>query len=121
MLAKPNLAQEPDFELGGVRISPSAGLMSRDEVVVRVEPRVMQVLLTLTRAEHHTISRDQLIETCWDGRIVTDNAISRALAELRGIARQFDPAPFVVHTIPKVGFRLQAPASGHPQAPETLG
>lgn len=114
MLAKSNLAQEPDFELGGVCISPSAGLMSRGEMVVRVEPRVMQVLLTLTRAEHHTVSRDQLIETCWDGRIVTDNAISRALAELRGIARQFEPPPFVVHTIPKVGFRLEAPDSGHP-------
>jgi DNA-binding winged helix-turn-helix (wHTH) protein/TolB-like protein len=118
MLAKPNLAQEPDFELGGVCISPSAGLMSRDALVVRVEPRVMQVFLTLVRAEHHTVSRDQLIETCWDGRIVTDNAISRALAELRGIARQFEPPPFVVHTIPKVGFRLEAAQPGHPPAPE---
>lgn len=118
MLAKPNLAQEPDFELGGVRVSPSAGLMSRGALVVRVEPRVMQVLLTLVRAEHHTVSRDQLIETCWDGRIVTDNAISRALAELRGIARQFEPPPFVLHTIPKVGFRLEAAIADHPPAPE---
>ncbi len=45
------------------------------------------------------------------------------IALLRGLARQFDPPPFQLHTLPKIGFRLQAaePHDAGPPAPAAAG
>ena len=94
--------------LGGVQVSPSRGLVSNGASEHRITPQVMQALLALLRAQGRTVTRDELADACWDGRIVSDDAINRVIALLRGLARQFDPPPFELHTIPKVGFRLDA-------------
>jgi DNA-binding winged helix-turn-helix (wHTH) protein/tetratricopeptide (TPR) repeat protein len=101
-----SLAQEPDFRLGGVDVSPSRGVISDGAVEHRVRPQVMQALLMLLHSEGRTVTRDELADACWDGRVVSDDAINRVIALLRGLARQFDPPSFELHTIPKVGFRL---------------
>lgn len=88
-------------------MSPSRGLVSDGVAERRVTPQVMQALLVLLRAEGRTVTRDDLADACWDGRIVSDDAINRVIALLRGLAREFRPAPFHLDTIPKVGFRLR--------------
>lgn len=120
------LGQEPDFSLGGVQVSPSRGIVSDGATEQRVTPQVMQALLVLLRAEGRTVTRDELIEACWDGRIVSDDAINRVIALLRGLARQFEPPPFQLETIPKIGFWLDAmaldaaPADGPPVLASSL-
>lgn len=69
------------------------------------EPRVMQVLLALCDVKGAVVSRDELIRRCWDGRIVGDDSINRAIAEVRRVARATGSA-FAVETIPRVGYRL---------------
>jgi len=103
-----DLASEPDFELGGLRVSPSACRVHGAGLDEHVEPRVMEVLVMLARAGGATVTRDQLVDACWGGRIVSEDAITRIVAKLRTLARQLHPAPFEVETIPKVGFRLVA-------------
>jgi tetratricopeptide (TPR) repeat protein len=75
----------------------------------------MEVLVVLARQAGRTVSRDQLIDACWGGRIVSDDAVNRVLAQVRALARLQDPPPFVLETVPKVGVRLipgaAAPAS----------
>lgn len=72
----------------------------------RLEPRMMQVVVALARADGGTVSRDELVEACWEGRIVSDDAIARIIAKVRNLARLTDPPAFAIETIPKVGFRL---------------
>ena len=110
-----DLAREADFQLGGLTVSPSACSTRGPAGERRVERKVMEVLLALTRRIGATVSRDQLIDACWGGRIVSDDAVNRAIAQVRNLARGFDPPPFVLETIPKVGFRL-IPSDG-PAAP----
>lgn len=113
-----DLAREPDFPLGGLSISPSACRVRGPGLDRRVEPRIMEVLLVLTRSGGATVTRDQLIDACWGGRIVSDDAVSRAIAQVRSLARGVEPAPFVLETIPKVGFRLTVAEHGiEPPAP----
>src|SRR4051812_20824731 len=62
-----DLAKEPAFGRGGVRVRPPAlgvELSARREIL---EPRVMQVLTALAQAGGEVVSRDELIERCWDG------------------------------------------------------
>jgi DNA-binding winged helix-turn-helix (wHTH) protein/tetratricopeptide (TPR) repeat protein len=102
------LAHEPDFELGGARVRPSACAVRSADRESRIEPRMMEVLIVLARAAGRTVTRDELIDACWGGRIVSDDAIARIIAKLRGLAREFEPAPYALETLPKVGFRLIA-------------
>ncbi len=71
-----------------------------------VEPRVMEVLLTLARARGEVVTRSQLIERCWNGQIVGEDAVSRAIGEVRRLARTVAGEGFRVETITKTGYRL---------------
>ncbi|WP_293361769.1 winged helix-turn-helix domain-containing protein [Phenylobacterium sp.] len=103
-----DLAHEPDFNLGAMTISPSACRVRMGSTEKRLEPRMMQVLVALARAQGATLSRDELVEACWEGRIVSDDAVARIIAKVRALARGAEPPPFTLETIPKTGFRLTA-------------
>jgi DNA-binding winged helix-turn-helix (wHTH) protein/tetratricopeptide (TPR) repeat protein len=107
-LAPIDLAHQSDFELGGLQVRPRLLEVVAPTKVQRVEPRIMQVLVALWLRRGAVVSRDELIGSCWNGVVVGDNAIHRAVAGVRrlgeiGVAGA--PA-FTVATIPKVGYRL---------------
>lgn len=70
-----------------------------------LQPRVMQVLVRLAQADGDVVSRDDLIETCWGGRVVGEDAITLVMMKLRKLAARSGGA-FAVETIPRVGYRL---------------
>jgi len=101
-----DLAREADFRLGGLQVSPSTREVERDGQREALEPRVMQVLVALYRAKGAVVSRDDLIVRCWEGRIVGEDAINRAIWRLRKLAEADGDANFTIETIPRVGYRL---------------
>lgn len=117
--ARVELAREPDFDLGRCRVRPSVCEVVLPSGVQRLEPRVMQVLVALARADGAVVSRDDLIASCWAGRIVGEDAINRCIG---GVRRAFsaDDAGVSVLTVPRVGFRLDVappPPAEQPAAP----
>lgn len=103
-----DLGRTPDFALGPLRIRPSTCEVEAGERREVMQPKAMQVLVALSRAEGAVVSRDRLIDECWDGRVVGEDAINRAVAKVRAIADLTGPPAFEVETIPRVGFRLKA-------------
>lgn len=75
---------------------------------VRLQPRQMQLLLRLAREPGTVLRREQLIEDVWEGRYVNDEALSRAIAELRQLLADDPRAPRYIETVPKLGYRLIA-------------
>ena len=80
-----DLAHEPGFILGGISVRPGLRQLVRDSdgAEEMVEPRVMQVLVALARAKGAIVTRDELIRDCWEGRVVGEDAINRALSRVR--------------------------------------
>jgi TolB-like protein/cytochrome c-type biogenesis protein CcmH/NrfG len=101
-----NLAETPDFDLGGLRISPARRQVRMNGDEHELEPKVAQVLVALAAARPSVISRDRLIDQCWDGRIVGDDALNRCIVALRHLAKEFSPEPFSIETVPRVGYCL---------------
>ena len=101
-----NLAEEPAFELGGLQVRPSELRVEMDGTSHQLQPRIMCVLVALVGAKAAVVSRDRLIEQCWDGRIVGDDALNRCILALRHLAQQFSPQPFDIQTVARVGHRL---------------
>src|SRR5919106_524916 len=108
-----DLASEPEFSLGSMRVRPAERAVSVNGERRSLQPRVMKVLVALANARPEVVSRDRLIELCWDGRVVGDDALNRCVLALRHLAQEFTPPPFAIETVPRVGHRLvEAPMEG---------
>ena len=124
------LAHEAPFDLGPLRIEPATRQLRCGARAITLEPRVMQVLVVLARADGGIVTRDELIARCWDGRIVGDDAINRVISRIRTLAGNFGAGEWTVETITKVGYRLllsgglrddaDAPATSEIPAPAAI-
>jgi tetratricopeptide (TPR) repeat protein len=63
------------------------------------------VLVALADAAGTVLTREDLLRLCWDNRIVGDDAINRAVAEVRRTTAMVG-ASFEVETVPRIGYRL---------------
>ncbi len=105
-----NLAREPRFRLGGLEVRPATREILHAGGREMVEPQVMSVLLTLAKARGEVVTRDDLSAACWDGRIVSDDAINRVLSRIRKLAELTGGRDFTLETITRIGYRLVATA-----------
>lgn len=101
------LAHEPAFVLGSLHVTPALRLVTRaDGATTIIEPRLMQVLTAMCRAQGAILSRDDLIECCWNSVSVGNDAINRVIVGLRKLAAGSGEGSFSIETIRKVGYRL---------------
>lgn len=117
------LAQELPLALGPLQIDPALRRVAHEDGREEfLQPRVMQVLVALVRAEGQILSRDDLLRSCWSGLIVGEDAIDRVIGRLRRLADWAGGGAFDVQTITKVGYRLTyrdarpSPAHRRPRA-----
>lgn len=107
------LAHEPPFGLGAAWVRPALGEVEAAGQRIRLQPRVMQVLVCLAQAEGEAVSRDDLVERCWAGLAVGEDAINRCVQRLRRLERE-TPGAFQIETLPRVGYRLLAAGRAEP-------
>lgn len=101
-----DLAQEPEFDLGSLRVRPAKCKVESDGATQILQRRVMQVLVVLAQARGSVISHKDLVTRCWRGLSVSDDAIFRCISRLRKLAAGYADPPFAIETIPGVGYRL---------------
>ncbi|MEO5938798.1 MAG: winged helix-turn-helix domain-containing protein [Sphingomonas sp.] len=100
------LAYEQSFRIGEAEILPATREVRFAGQAFVLEPRVMQLLIALHRAEGAVVNKDDLLQSCWEGRIVGEDAINRVVSRLRGVAQKEAGQQFRIETITKVGYRL---------------
>lgn len=107
MEGRVDLAHEAPFRLGALEVRPALRQLARADGSEEVlEPRVMQVLVALARADGGIVGRDDLTRSCWEGRVVGEDAINRVVSRLRRAAEGIGEGSFRIETITKVGYRL---------------
>ncbi|MEP3278995.1 MAG: alpha/beta fold hydrolase [Stappiaceae bacterium] len=90
-----------------------------DGVLTTVEPQVFDLLKLFAENAGALISHDQLIETIWAGRIVSDSAISARISAARSAIGDDGTRQQVIKTVPKRGFRFLAEVSANSGNPGT--
>jgi len=100
------LAHERSFRIGDAEFHPATREVRFAGRTAIIEPRVMQTLIALQRAGGAVVNKDDLLRSCWEGRIVGDDAINRVISRLRGVAEKEAGRAFRIETITKVGYRL---------------
>ena len=96
------------FRLGSKTIWPLQGRIESPAGTLRLEPRVMDLLVYLAASPGQVVSRDAIIKDVWRGTLVTDDVISRSIYLIRKALS--DPgdedSQRIIQTIPKRGYRL---------------
>ncbi len=114
-----DLAKVEPFHLGVLEILPLTRQVRCGDRSVTLEPRVMLVLVALAQAKGDVLTRDELIDLCWNGVIVGENAIQRAISRIRELAVSLGGGSIELETITKVGYRMhvRGAVSVEPAAP----
>jgi len=97
------------FDLHGLTVEPQDGTISGPMGQVQVDPQVMAVLVLLFQRAGNVVSREELLERVWQGRVVSDDAISRCIYQLRRHMSQAGGSSryrSLIETLPKRGYRL---------------
>jgi TolB-like protein len=68
----------------------------------------MQTLLFLAENQGQTLTREQFFDSVWQGLVVNEEALSRAISLLRTALEDKAQSPKYIQTIPGIGYRLIA-------------
>ena len=98
-----------DFQLGPWLIRPGVNTISKNGFTVRLEPKVMEVLVCLASQAGEPVSKDVIFKTVWPDTFVSDDALIRSISELRRAFEDDAREPRFIETIPKRGYRLLVP------------
>jgi len=80
--------------------------LRRGGEVVAIEPQVFDLLVHLVRNHDRTVSKDELFDAIWKGRIVSDAALSSRIKAARKAVGDNGDDQVLIRTIQKRGFRF---------------
>lgn len=96
------------FYVGQWLVEPASGYIRQKNSEVKLEPKVMSVLVYLARHSGHVVSRQELEDSIWADMIVSYDALSGSIIKLRKALGDDSHAPCFIETISKKGYRLIA-------------
>lgn len=93
-------------------LDPAARELRHDGTLVKMEPKVYELLVYLIENRARVLSRDDIIADVWKGRIVSDSAISSCIKAIRKAVNDDGSAQRLVKTVHGRGFRFVGEVSG---------
>jgi TolB-like protein/DNA-binding winged helix-turn-helix (wHTH) protein len=112
-----------DFRIAAWLVQPRLNTISNNGTTVRLEPKVMEVLVCLAQHAGEPVSKEDLLQTVWPNTFVTDDVLKRSISELRRVFEDDVRESRIIQTIPKRGYRLLVPVEpvdGKPASQEPL-
>jgi TolB-like protein len=96
------------FEFADHSLDVARRELRRGGEPIAVEPQVFDLLLHLLRNRDRVVSRDDLIEAIWGGRIVSDSAVTTRINAVRRALGDSGAAQKMILTVPRKGVRFIA-------------
>ena len=102
--------------------------LRRRAAVVPLEPKVFDLLVYLVEHRQRVVTKDDLLASLWNGRIVSESAVSTRINAARAAIGDNGEEQRLIKTMPRVGLRFvgevreqpgqrQPSANGGPNAP----
>jgi TolB-like protein len=92
---------------GPFLLDAARGTLSRDGAPVPLGQRALAVLAALAEAAGRTVAKEELLARAWPGAIVEEGNLTVQIAALR---KAMGEGQGWILTVPRVGYRLAAPA-----------
>jgi len=106
-----------DFRFADFEIDLARRELRRGGAIVHIEPQVFDLLVHLIRNRDRIVSKDELIEVIWHGRIVSEAALSSRISAARRALGDSGNDQSLIRTMYKRGFRFVGEPQGAASAP----
>ena len=101
-LPKTSGRRRAPFRLGDLEIRPDSGEVHGPRGTARLRPLLVDILVRLAAEPGEVVRRETLLEEVWPRRMVNDEVLSRAIAELRTALGDDARAARYIETLPKI-------------------
>src|SRR5262245_37216027 len=96
------------LKVNNCSIDTGAYELRRSEELVPVEPQVFDLLVYLLKNRDRVVSKDELIAHIWNGRVVSDAALSSRIKAVRQAIGDDGASQTCIRTVHRRGFRVVA-------------
>ncbi len=97
-----------NYKFGSFELNIRNQQLLCDDVSQDIEPQVFDLLVYLAENAGTLVTQDDLIESVWRGRIVSDSAISARISAARAAVGDNGSKQEIIKTVPRKGFRFIA-------------
>src|SRR6185369_10950092 len=97
---------EMQYRFAEFEIDVSQQELRRLGLAVHIEPQVFDLIVHLVRNRDRIVSKDELIETIWNGRIISEAALSSRINGARRALGDSGADQTLIRTLHKRGFRF---------------
>ena len=94
------------FEFDHYSLDTKQRELRHGESIVSLEPKVFDLLAFLLEQCDRVVSRDELIESVWGGRIVSESALASCINAARAAIQDDGAAQRLIKTFPRKGIRF---------------
>jgi DNA-binding winged helix-turn-helix (wHTH) protein len=101
------------IRFGPFQIDPRTWLLTRDREAVELSPRLVEILSFIVARGGEIVTKEELLEQFWPGVNVTENTLTRAIADIRKAIGDDAAQPKFIQTASRRGYRF----AGVPGAP----
>ncbi len=105
------------YGFGPFELDPAKAELRKGGEPVALEPQVFSLLAYLVEHHERLVTKDELIEKVWDGRVVSDSALSSRVKSSRKALGDTGKAQRFIKTIHGRGFRFVAAVRVEPDHP----
>jgi DNA-binding winged helix-turn-helix (wHTH) protein len=95
------------IQFGPYRIDPRTWLLSRDNRPVELSPRLVEILGFVVSRGGEIVTKDELLEKFWADVNVTENTLTRAIADIRKAIGEDAASPKYLETAARRGYRYK--------------
>ncbi|NNE99151.1 MAG: hypothetical protein HKN25_09050 [Pyrinomonadaceae bacterium] len=99
------------YEFDEYVLNAKEGNLWRNGELIKLPAKAFDTLLMLVERQGEVLSKDEMLETIWEGAFVEENNLSQKISILR---RTFGKDKTFIETVPKKGFRFVEPARAKP-------
>lgn len=96
------------YRFDDFRVDAQAWRLSRDGREIHLEPTVLKLLIYLISNRERLVTRRELLESVWSDTVISDAALSKAVARLRKALDDDPAAPRYIQTVHSRGYRFMA-------------
>ena len=98
----------PRFAFGTFVLDPAAGTLVRNDAPVPVSYRGFKLLEALVERAGEVVSKQELMDAAWSGRVVEEGNLTVQIAQLRKMLGQPGDGGEWITTVPRLGYRFSA-------------
>src|SRR5215471_7040814 len=103
------------YQFDGVRVDLKSFKVFKGDRAVHLEPKAIEVLVFLIENRGRLIAKQELLDAVWKEAFVTENAMTRVIAQLRKALGDDSKGAKYIETVPTRGYRFIASVKGKPE------